>query len=265
MHAASCSTIKQALTQYLIDQMGVSQVRDMCVATLPIHTVDQRWVDVFIEPRATDFYFVHDAGKAVNELILQGMKVTPSVEREFALLASRFGIVYSDEMFQTGAKIDRLAETVNAVGMCSALAMVQLLETQRASDDDALEGQIRTALKRWGKGKARVQEQVKVTGEVKQHTFDFVVTPRRGPSIALSVLNPTAGPLSAAERFGFKAQDIQHTEFGKWKRIAVQAKAEVWSQEARKIVERFADLVIEVHTGSPAVQDDLTDALERIA
>ena len=138
MQMATCLTIKQALTQHLVEQIDVSQVRDMCVATLPLHTIDQRWVDVFIEPRATDFYLIHDGGKAVNELILQGMKITPAVEKDFEVLAGRFGISFSEEMFNAGAKMNRLAEMVNAVGMCSALAMTELLESVPAIEDNLL-------------------------------------------------------------------------------------------------------------------------------
>jgi hypothetical protein len=172
MQEVNCSIIKQALTAHLVAQLDVSPLREMCIATLPLPTLDNRWVDVFIEPRATDFYLIHDGGKAVNELVLQGGRVTAPVERDFGIIAQRFGIAFTDEMFQTGSKIGRLAETVNAVGMCSALAMTQLLETANI-EEQPLEAQLRTPLKRWSKGRARFSEHVKVKGELKQHEFDF--------------------------------------------------------------------------------------------
>lgn len=77
----NCDLIKQALSEYLTDRIDVQQVRDMCVATIPFTTFDNRWIDIFIEPRQTDFFLIHDGGKAVNELILQGIKVTESTGR----------------------------------------------------------------------------------------------------------------------------------------------------------------------------------------
>lgn len=259
----TCSAIKRALSEHLTAQLDVSQIRDMCVATLPIQTIDNRWVDVFIESRAADFYLIHDGGKAVNELILQGLRVTPSIERDFGSIAERFGIAFSDEMFQTGTKINRLAESVNAVGICSALAMTQLLESVR-TEDRSLDKQILGLLKRWSKGKGRVNEHVKVAGELKQHEFDFTVIPKKGPVIAISMLNPTAGALSAAERFGFRAQDLRGTPYAKWKRVAVEAKAEVWSHDARKIVERYADGVLSVRTGFQPTYEELDEVLQPI-
>jgi len=262
----NCHSIKQVLSDYLISHVDVQQVRDMCVATIPFATVDNRWIDIFIEPRASDFFLIHDGGKAVNELILQGIKITPSIERDLALLAERFDVAYSEEMFQTGAKMAQFAERAYAIGMASALAMVQLLDHVNIAIEDPLEGQIGGFLRRWSKTKAQVNRNVKVNGGLKQHSFDYVVTPRKkGPAIALSILNPTAGALSAAERFGFKAKDLEGTQFGKWKRVAVEAKSEVWSREARRIVEKCADVVIEVPSGSPATYDQISEALAQVA
>jgi hypothetical protein len=260
-----CDSVKQALAEHLISRVDVQQVRDMCVATIPLFTLDNRWVDVFIEPRTSDFFLIHDAGKAVNELILQGMKITPSVEREFGQIAARMGIAYSDEMFQTGGKFSSVAEKVYAVGMSSALAMIQLLDHLPAAEEDPLQDQIGSILRRWSKKRGQVKQNVKVAGELKQHTFDYVFTPRKGPALALSILNPTAGALSAAERFGFKTKDLEKTAFGQWKRIAVEAKSEVWSKEARKIVEKCANAVLEIPSGSPATYEQVSDFLENIA
>src|SRR6266481_3031967 len=100
-----CSGIEKLMESYLSSHTGVQQVGDTCVITLPIETFDKRWVGVFVEPRAKDYFIIHDGGKAVNELILQGMRITPTVERSLSLIANRFGISYQDEMFQSGGKL----------------------------------------------------------------------------------------------------------------------------------------------------------------
>jgi hypothetical protein len=263
MLETQCSgIIKEALISHLSSHVAVQQIGDTCVATLPIETLDKRWVGVFIEPRAKDFYLIHDGGKAVNELILQGMKITPAVERGLSLVANRFGVSYGDEMFQTGAKIPDLAPKAYAVAMSSALAMANLLEHVPVVEEEPLEGQIGVLLHRWGRNRAKVTENVQVAGEIKRHTFNFLVSPRRkGLPIGVSVLHPTAGALAAAERFGFKAKDLANTTFGKWRRVAVEDKAEIWSPDARKIVESCADFVIPVRSGERATFEQICEAL----
>lgn len=265
MVATDCNSIEQAVSDHLSAHISAHQLHGACVITIPFMTLDKRWVDVFIEPRHVDFFLIHDGGKAVNELILQGIKITPSIEKDFASLANRFGVTYGDEMFQTGAKIAHLPVNACAVGMCSALAMMPLLEHEPMTEEQTLESRIGTALRRWGRNRAKIQENEHLQGKVKQHVFDFVIHPQRKQPVTVSVLNPTtAGSLSAAERFGFKAQDLTETRYGKWKRIAVEAKAETWSRDARKIVETFAHEVIEIQTGDEGNLSVVGNALDRL-
>jgi len=237
----------------------------MCVATIPFPTIDNRFVDVFFEHRAADYLLIHDGGKAVNDLILQGIKITDFMHREFEMLAKRFDVAYADEMFQTGAKLGEVANKAYAVAMCSAVAMTRLLDGSRPLEESPINAQLATVLRRWGRRKARVQERVSVKGEVKQHEFDFVLHPRGSQPIALSILNPTAGPLSAAERFGFKSGDLKGTRYGQWKRVAVEVKAEVWSRDARMIVQRFSDAVIEAPSGQLPSFQDISATLDSLA
>jgi hypothetical protein len=265
MGTSNCLSIKQALIEHLAAQIDVQEMRNLCVVTLPLATIDQRWVDVFVEPRVADYFWIHDGGKAVNELILQGMKITNAVERGFEVIASRFGVSYSDEMFQTGAKFGGVASGSYAVGMCSALAMTQLLEHSAAVAEEPIEVEIGGFLKKWGKRRARVQEKVSVLGEIKQHEFDYVLHVPKRPPVSVSVLHPTAGSLSAAERFGFKTKDLANTEFGAWKRLAVETRSDDWSQESRKIVQKCADLIIEIPTDGHPTYEQIGTAMDQLA
>jgi hypothetical protein len=258
MLETQCSGIKDSLICYLSSYVAAQQIGDTCVVTLPFETLDKRWVDVFIEPRVKDFYLIHDGGKAVNELILQGMKITPAVERGLSLVASRFGVSYTDEMFQSGSKLAGLAARIYSVGMSSALAMANLLEHVVEVEEEPIEGQIGVLLNRWGRNRAKVTENVRVAGEIKQHTFNFLVSPRRrGLPIGVSVLHPTAGALAAAERFGFKAKDLASTQFGKWPLVAVEDKSDIWSPEA--------SFVIPIRTGERVTFDQINEALQTVA
>jgi hypothetical protein len=221
---------------------------------------------VFIEPRAADFFLVHDGGKAVNELILQGMRITPAIERGLTLMASRFGVSYDDEMFQTGTKIVGIAEKAYAVAMCSALAMTNILEHVPMVEEEPLEGQIGTVLRQWGKNRAKITTNVRVPGKLKQHMFDFLVSPKgKGKPISVSVLHPTAGSLAAAERFYFKANDLAKTQIRTWPMVAVEAKAENWSPDARKIVKDSASAVVPIKSGDPVDYDEIASILDEVA
>lgn len=265
MQIANCTSIKQLMDEYLSVQTEVQQLEDTCVITLPLQTLDQRFVDVFIEPRgAGDYFLVNDGGKAVNELILQGMKITQSIEKNFGIYASRFKVAYTDEMFQTGAKLAGIPKAANAVAMCSALAMTEILEYVPQVEEETIEGQLGTILRKWGKKRAKITEKVKVNGELKQHQFDFLISPPRKQPVAISILNPTNGALSAAERFGFKVKDLTGTPFAKWRRIAFETRAEVWSIDARRIVEKCADVVIPVLTEERPTYQVVGEALDRM-
>lgn len=261
----SCGSIRAALAAHVSSLVDVQRDRDTCIVTLPIETLDGRVVGVFIEPGAKDYFLIHDGGKAVDELVLQGMKITPSVERGLSLIANRFGISYCDESFQAGSKIAELPSKAYAVGMSSAMAMANLLEHVLVLAEQPLEQQLGQLLRRWGKNRAKVDENVNLTGALKQHRFDFLVSPRRkGNPIAISVLNPTNGALAAAERFYFRADDLSSTRFKTWPIVAIEAKAETWSVDARKIVSKYAQRVIPIRTGEPPNFESISAALNAV-
>ncbi len=261
-----CSLIEKLVTSYLTSHTGIQRVGDTCVLTLPIETFDKRWVGVFVEPRATDYFLVHDGGKAVNELILQGMRITPGLERSLSLIAARFGISYQDEMFQTGCKLPDLPAIAYSVGMSSALAMANLLEHVPSAEEEPIEAKVGMLLERWGRQRARLTRNVVAKGEIKQHTFNFLLSPRGGQQpFAISVLHPTGGALAAAERYGFKSKDLENTHFGKWRRVAIKDKAELWTPEANNIIRKCASAEISVRSGETPSLSEIEDALKRAA
>jgi hypothetical protein len=252
------------MNEYLASQTTTQQVGDACVVTLPFLTIDQRWVDVFVEPRFEDYFLVNDGGKAVNELILRGIKITNAIDRDLGIFAERFAVGYIDETFQTGTKIEGLAKAIASVGMCSSLAMTETLQYASQTQAETVERQMETVLKRWGKGRAKLTSNVTVDGELSEHNFSFLLSPPRKAPVSVSILNPTAGARSAAERFGFKTKDLAGTQFAKWKSVAVQAKAEVWSADARRIVEKCADAGISVNSTERPSYEEITDVLDHM-
>lgn len=252
MSAIKCDSLRDSLRTHLLESTITEKVGDACVVTLPMPTIDGRIVSAFVESRAADYFLVHDGGKAVNELILQGVKITDSIEDHFEALAQSFGASYTDEMFQAIGKQPDLQKMILAIGACSGIAMAQLVGHIATATQEPLREQFGRALRVWGKKKVKVANEVPVRGRHAQHKFDFVAYPRtgRGEPIAMSVLSPRGNPLATAQRFGFKATDLDSTPFEKWPRVAVEDRAELWSAEAKNIVRNCAHLVIEIPSDS---------------
>lgn len=243
-----CLTTRDKLIDHLAKTTEVSQVGNLCVVTLPIPTIDSRLVGVFIETTITDYCVVHDGGKAVNELFLQGVKITDSITQHFDALAKRFGVSYTDEVFKATVRLPEVEGAIFAVGMCSSLAMAQLVGHIPVPIEEPLREQFGHVVKGWARGaKFKLQDGVTVKGEYAQHRFDFVAhsSKPKGPTFAMSVLLPGSNSLAAAERFGFKTTDLNSSRrYREWHKVAVQGRAELWSSEARALLERCADLVI---------------------
>lgn len=245
----NCQTAREDLMGYIANATAVTRIGDTCVATLPIPTVDGRLVDVFVETTLGDYLVVHDGGKAVNELILQGVKVTDSVTQHFDALARRFKVSYTDEEFTTTVRSSEVQAMILAIGMCSGLAMAQLVGHISVAAEEPLRDQFGHAVRGWAKKRFKIADDVTVKGGYSQHRFDFVAYPKtvHGPTVAMSVLLPGSNSLAAAERFGFKATDLASTEkYRDWRRVAVQGRSESWSAEAGALLKRCADVVIEL-------------------
>src|ERR1019366_1355828 len=103
---------------------------------------------------------VHDGGKAVNELILQDLRVTDSIEEHFEALAKRFGISYTDETFKATVRAAEIQSTILAVGMCSSLAMGQLVGHVPLHAEEPIRNQFGHALRTWAKKRFKVADDV---------------------------------------------------------------------------------------------------------
>src|SRR5581483_5716120 len=112
-------------------------------------------------------------------------------------------------------------EMVVSVGACSSLAMTQLIGNIASATEEPAKEQFGRALRHWARRKLKVTSDVPIKGKRAQHRFDFVAsfkTGRKQP-ITLSILYPGSNPLAAAQRFGFKATDLESTPYGQWRRV----------------------------------------------
>ncbi len=264
MQIVDCQSIRESILQHLGEATSVERSGELCIVTLPIRTVDNRLVDVFVESRQADFYLVHDAGKAANELILRGINITNAMNRNYSLLADRFGVKWSDEMFQTGCKMNHISVSAFAVAMCSSMATLDLLGFVAQPEEDTPRNQFGVALRSWSKSKKAVKESVPVKGAWKQHSFDFVYYPKAGQPIAISVVSPGGNAIASADRAAFRAKDLVGTDFEQWRKVIVQADAQAWSSPALSLLSKCSDLIIEINSGVQPTVDLIDESFKRL-
>src|SRR5258705_4514497 len=104
MDTRNCTSLKASLVTYFGQRVEVDTLEDKCVISLPLLTIDDRYLMVFVEPKMNDYYFVHDGGKTAAELFSQGIHITDKKADVFRTMAHRMGIGFGDEKFSVGCK-----------------------------------------------------------------------------------------------------------------------------------------------------------------
>jgi len=246
MEPPVCSSVKELMAEYLRSMTDVCQVDDECIVTLPINTFDQRWVDISVQQRSPGYFIVDDSGKAWDELFSQGVAMTEVVSSKFSIIANRFGVEFVKGRFRVGCTPELLQHSIWTIGQCSSLAMSELI-SHRPSIEKDMKKAVGGIITDWGIGSGfRVRSDQIVTGRVSEHTFDYVAMDQ-GNVIAVNILAPGSGGLGRAQRYGYQAFDLENTPEGRWKKMAILSRPEDWSNEARRLVERFARKVVDFH------------------
>jgi hypothetical protein len=197
-------------------------------------------------------------------MILQGVDITPSIENSCGRTAQSFGVIWSDETFQMTCKQANMNSAILGVAMASSLATVHLLWHQPNISSEPVHDQVGQALRSWNKRRAGVQENVLVTGNLKQHKFDFIIVPKKSPAIAVSILSPSGNPIVSAERFALKAQDLARTKlYSGWRNVAVQTQAENWSGPASTLISKCAN-VVKIDSTDKPTKDSLAPVLDML-
>src|ERR1700730_3245865 len=97
----TCSSLRDALLASIASEVEVTTVEKGCIVTLPLKTVDDRYVDVFVDPvLRSQFTYVHDGGKSTAELHAQGVHATETQESILKGIARSYGAHFQDGRFQ---------------------------------------------------------------------------------------------------------------------------------------------------------------------
>lgn len=138
MEQQSCSSIRDALVTFFGAHTEVTTANGRCIVTLPIKTLDDRFIDVYLEPKLGDYVLVHDGGKSMVELFAQGIHLTDTQVGQMKNVAHRYGVTFQNDMFQVGTYSDTadLHVAILAVAQCAAMAMTPVVSHQPIVEDE---------------------------------------------------------------------------------------------------------------------------------
>ena len=270
MDKTYCLSLKESLLAFMGAEIAVREFRDGCVLVLPTKTIDDRFVTVFIDRKADDYFVVHDAGKTAAELHGQGVHLTDLRTEAFSDMAGKFGASFVDGVFQIGCRQDLLTTSVLAIGQCESMGTWHLLGHKPDLADEPIRNRVERCLTVWSAPHHySLQRNVRVPGNKATHVFDFVSYPsdaKQREPIAIKVLTPSDDPLGKAREYGFLVLDTEKTYFENWRRLAILAKADRWSRPSKSLVASLSTATLEVDTGDePTIEQRLPDALEQLA
>ena len=270
-----CRYIRDGLLKFIGRRLRVSDYRGLCVVTLPMETLDGRFVDVYVgEYGAGDQVEVHDGGKTASELYAQGIHLTePRRRHVLEKTAHRLGVSFDadDDTFKATVRASDMYEAILAVAQCASMAMHEVLYHRPAVQRMPVPAMVRRTLTKWETHDFDIYRKFSLKGVWNGgalHEFDYVAASTRDEAthVAVQVLATTHGPKVQARMYGFLVLGIRGTDYEKWPRIAVVSNPNRWSPSLLKQVGEWSDEVIAVRAGRAAAAISmLPERIEHLA
>lgn len=253
MAPSNCGSIKKNLLAALAAGTSVSTHGPICAVTLPIRTLDGRFVEVFVEQKIGDYVIVHDAGKTVGELHVQGIHWTEARKALLDGVAGRFGVTLNNRgVFQFPCKLAQVTDAILAVSQCASVGMFEALQHAPVFGEEPIAIHIRRTLTKWKPPYMDVRSNVRIKGaNGADHLFDSVAHHKdaKHRTVAVKALPFGYGATVQADRYGFLALDLKGTEYDKWRRIAVVSQSDRWPMRSLKLVRKFSADTLELRSG----------------
>lgn len=271
MAPLSCSKIRDSLVAHIGEKTGALTFSDQCVITLPVKTLDDRLLSIFVEQKMDDYFIVHDGGKNIAELFVQGISLTEHRLSTLETIAHRFGVsVSADGVFTKGCTRKEMDDSILAVTQCASLAMFDVATHHPVVEEEKLETKVNRALHKWKPPYVNsIGRKVVVKGKESQHYLDFVSyssDEAAHSSVAVEILSPTYSPRLQANQYGFLVLDIRDTPFSRWKRLAVVQRVEQWPAASLQLIGKLSDEVLRLREGEESeVEQALPEYMNRLA
>ena len=260
METQTCLSLKQSVLSYLNKEVEVIAFDEQhCVLTLPLKTLDNRYIEIFVDPKiGGHFALVHDGGKATAELFAQGIHSTRTKEYQLKAVAERYSVTFADGVFSVGCRMDAIQKAVLSIAQCASLAMHDVLAHLPVIEEEPVASVVRRTLDRWRPSDVDLKHRVHVKGRTSdaEHVFDSVAFPKTAGRhiVAVNTLGPGYPPPIQADRYGFLVLDIEGSDYYiNWLRLAVISRVDCWSLTALKQVRSLANKTLETRTGEDAI------------
>ena len=147
-----CGRIRDGLLNFIGEEVKVSRFARRCTITLPMRTLDGRYLDVHVEEvEDSRDVVVHDGGRTASELYAQGIHLTDSKRAVFRALAERHGARFDDrdDTFKTAIRAGEMQEAILAIAQCSSLAMHDVLFHKPIAGSVRVPKMVRRVLEAW--------------------------------------------------------------------------------------------------------------------
>ena len=270
MATTDCRSFREALLGYLGHELEVNAFENQYVVTLPLKTLDDRFLHVYIEEHPPDYLVVHDGGRTTTELFVQGIHLNNTKEELFKEIARRYGANYGDGSFMVGCKQSEAQDAILAIAQCASLAMHEVLTHKPDFAEERPSLIVKRTLNSWKPDHIELRHRLPVHGHTPgaKHTFDSVAFSKLAEerAVAVQALAFGYGPQVQADRYGFLVLDIRGTVYDEWQRLAVVSKAEQWPPNVLEQVRSLSAKTLEVRSGDDKeIERQLPSYVEELA
>lgn len=256
-----CLRMKDDLLRFIDSELTVSRFDEQhCIVTLPLMTLDGRYLDVHVEERDGSIT-VHDGGRTVSELYAQGVHMNTKRFGVFFDLARRYGAYFDrqDDAFRiTGSGVN-VQEAVLTIAQCASLAMHDVVNRRPTAGSVDVPYLVKRTMMQWRTPDFNIHKDFPLVGTSGKavHHFDYLADPTKpgARKVAVQVLSRTVASHFQARTYGFLVLDLKGTDYDSWPRIAVVSGAVNWDRKSLEIVKSLSDRTITVTTGIGARKD----------
>lgn len=269
MEIMNCSEIKNSLIRHLSSGVESSTINDQCVVTLPLKSVDERAVEVFVQQKLGDFYRVHDAGITSSHLFAQGIHMTQHKTALFEEVARRMGVAYLDGRFETSCRMGEIDNAILAVSQCASIVSLEVAAHKPVFEDEPIVTRVQRSLATWKPQHIKqISSRFPVNGRKYRHIYEFVSFPQQPNfnTVAIKILQPSHSSEAQAERYGFLVLDTEGTLYENWRRLAIITKAETWGDKALHLVSDLSHETVVLDTGDePKIESVISGIMNNLS
>jgi hypothetical protein len=168
----NCPDIRALVVHHLEENLRASSRGGQgCTITLPLKTLDDRWVSVIVEDRF-GYFVVHDVAQTDSILFSHGLRMSDVDEQFNAAIAIEYGVSIQDKVIQKTCRRDNLPETIMAVGESAVLMTTQLVSSRLVEIEvQEVHTRVSEALRLWRPPDVEIEQNVEIVGNLSTYKW----------------------------------------------------------------------------------------------